>query len=181
VSVSEDDIQNEARVVSDIRDKGGHENIIKILGYGWLKGSLNVYYIDMELADFTLADYIDHYKGTKSSKVDIEALQSLSPVFVHKESPLQERMKNLWSIGTHIARGLEFMHFYEYVHRDLKPCNGTIPRPHMSSPSIDEYSSPLLSRRQSVEAYRFRNFCQCNVQTRPSNPICSRNKKLSSP
>jgi len=51
----------------------------------------------MELADFSLADYIES-------------------VF---------HIKPLSSVGSQIAKGLEFVHQSDYVHRDLKPANDT--------------------------------------------------------
>jgi serine/threonine protein kinase len=32
----------------------------------------------------------------------------------------------MWAIGAHIASGLEFMHTYNHVHRELKPGNSTL-------------------------------------------------------
>jgi serine/threonine protein kinase len=77
----------------------------------------------MELAKFTLADYID-YHNSKSSAVEIESLRSNS-MLVGRECPSHQRMANMWAIATHIAQGLEFMHSHEHVHRDLKPSNST--------------------------------------------------------
>src|SRR5271155_3353049 len=118
--VSQEEIDNEARVVASIKSLGGHENIIEILDHGWLSGSFNVYYIDMELADLTLATYID-YHDAKPSTLNIDIMATVSPVFLRKDCTLSQRMGNMWAIGTHIAPGLEFMHSHGHVHRDLKP------------------------------------------------------------
>ena len=123
--IPEEDIQNEARVVDAICKNGGHENIVGILNHGWLRGSLNVYFIDMELADLTLTDYIRYLGGSTSSAIDIHAIQSSSPVFIRRDCPFKERIHNIWIIGLHIAKGLEFMHRHKHVHRDLKPSNST--------------------------------------------------------
>lgn len=120
---SDQDIKNEARIVSSIQESGGHENIIKILNHGWLKGSVNVYFIDMELADFTLADYIDSRNVNESSTVDFDRIKSSMSALVPKNCSLPQRLLNTWTIGSHIARGLEFMHARNHVHRDLKPSN----------------------------------------------------------
>ena len=111
-------------MISAIRETGGHENIIGISDHGWLKGSLNVYFIDMELANFTLADYMRHLRDNSSSSLNIETTRPLSPVFVQGDYSFTEKMQNMWTIGVHIAQGLEFMHSHKHVHRDLKPSNG---------------------------------------------------------
>jgi serine/threonine protein kinase len=122
--VSEADIKNEAEVVSSIRAKGGHRNIIEVFDHGWLKGSVNVYFIDMELGDFTLADYIDYHGNVSKSSFDFSAIQASIPVLLDRNCTLIQRMHNSWSIASHIAEGLEFLHMHHQVHRDLKPSNG---------------------------------------------------------
>jgi serine/threonine protein kinase len=105
-------------------------NIIRVLDHGWLTGSLDVYFIDMELGDFTLADYIDyiHDRRPNLSKAIIDSLvSSTNPAFVPGKCPVHERMENVMVIGNHIAQGLEFMHSLHHVHRDLKPSNGISP------------------------------------------------------
>jgi serine/threonine protein kinase len=124
-SVPEDLIKNEASIVDSIREHGGHENIIGVLKHGWLRGmALNVYFIDMELGTLTLADYIRYCKSFKSPTLDVAAIPASSPVFIHKDGTLLERIGNMWTIGLHLARGLEFMHRLGHVHRDMKPSNG---------------------------------------------------------
>jgi serine/threonine protein kinase len=125
-----EDIANEARVVSSLRENGGHMNIVRVLDHGWLTGSLDVYFIDMELGSFTLADYIDyiHDRGPNLSKAIINSIPpSTDPAFVPGNCPVHERMENVMAIGYHIAQGLEFMHSLHHVHRDLKPSNGKSP------------------------------------------------------
>jgi serine/threonine protein kinase len=125
-----EDIANEARVVSSLRDNGGHPNIIDILDHGWLTSLQDVYFIDMELGYLTLADYIDYIYNRGSNpqfKAIIEAIPSSNPAFIREKCSVPERMRNIFLIGNHIARGLEFMHSLHHVHRDLKPSNGTFP------------------------------------------------------
>jgi serine/threonine protein kinase len=117
------EIESEARVISSLFNGGGHGNIVAIQDHGWLKLS-PCYFIDMELCDLTLRDYIDYHYG--SSVATIVNINDLTPVFVSKHCSLVARIQNMWTIGTHIARGLEFMHVRSYVHRDLKPSNGTL-------------------------------------------------------
>ena len=143
-NVSDQDIRNEARVVCSIQESGGHENIIGILDHGWLKRSVNVYFIDMELCDFTLDDYIGTVISNESS-FDIDGRNSSTFTLVSKNCSLPEKWLNTWTIGSHIARGLEFMHTRNHVHRDLKPGN-SMDR-FISFANTDMCSSSLLSSR----------------------------------
>jgi serine/threonine protein kinase len=106
--------------------RGGHGNIVTILGHDWLRHSFNqCYYIDMELCDFSLYDYINYHKNSSTEGLtEITVGQPLSPTLVQKNCGTLERLQNLWTIGLHIARGLEFMHANKHAHRDFKPGNG---------------------------------------------------------
>jgi len=122
--VSEADIKNEAEVISSISKSGGHKNIVEVLEHGWLKGSVNVYFIDMELGDFTLADYIHYHSPAPNSSIDLGGMQVSMPVFILRGCSLNQRIQNMWGIANHIVGGLEFLHMYNHVHRDVKPSNG---------------------------------------------------------
>lgn len=113
------DIDREANNIAKLLEYGEHENIVRILDYGW---ALNFYFIDMELCDFTLRDYIK-YHGDGGSIGFIDANLS-APVLATKDCSFLERVHNMWAIGSHIASGLEFLHSHKHVHRDLKPANG---------------------------------------------------------
>jgi len=105
-------------------ERGGHDNIVGILIHDWLKMS-PCYFVDTELCDANLREYIDHHYGASISAIeDLDAITTFYRVFVEKGCSIVVRMQNMWTIGTHIARGLEFMHARGYVHRDLKPSNG---------------------------------------------------------
>lgn len=127
-SIPEKNVENEARVVTSIHQSGGHQNIVSVLDYGWLKGQYKVYFIDMELANCTLSDYLDYQRGEKTQIIELDEGHLLSPVFVRKGSLYTQRVQNMWAIGIHIASGLEFLHRHKHVHRDLKPKNGKCPR-----------------------------------------------------
>lgn len=115
------DIDNEARIVTSFLKNGGHPNIVTITRHGWMM-SLNYYFIDMELCDLTLNDYISYFAG---STLTFEIVPSLQPAFVENGCGPIVRLHNIWTIGTHISRGLDFMHANGQVHRDLNPRNGT--------------------------------------------------------
>jgi len=105
---------------------GGHPNIVLALHHGAL--SRHQYYFDMELCDLTLHEYIH---GTRPEEI-VNAVANLGDplkttfaevTFVNKESGLETTLLNIWTIMSHVAAGLEFMHERGQVHRDLKPKN----------------------------------------------------------
>jgi serine/threonine protein kinase len=122
-AITNADIENEARVISLLQEDA-HSNIVTVLDHGWCKSSLRYYFIDMELCDFTLHDYIVYQRGDVID-LQIQEMEFLAPIFIPKNCTLLLRLQNLWAIGIHIALGLEHMHSKSLVHRDLKPGNGT--------------------------------------------------------
>lgn len=86
--------------------------MVSVFGYGGL--SAPYYYIDMELCEFTLTDYL--YKERVAAGQDC---------FNRLQPPL--KIKMIWHIMTQIADGVVFIHKEGYVHRDLKPNNSDIP------------------------------------------------------
>jgi serine/threonine protein kinase len=116
---TQSDIENEARAITSLTQKGGHPNVVTILKHGWLRGSL--YSIDMELCALSLDDYIT---GARPLFRNGEPPDwSLFPVFAGSEISDAERMINIWTIMTQVASGLEYIHDHSQVHRDLKPSN----------------------------------------------------------
>src|SRR5271154_5609931 len=63
--ISKEEVENEARVVSALCEKSKNANIVQVVEHGWLCGAFNVYYIDMELGAFALADYICYLGGER--------------------------------------------------------------------------------------------------------------------
>lgn len=117
-------IDNEARVVSAFLDKGGHPNLIKLLGHGWLHGAGGIYYVDMELGNITLVEYIRYHHDLATPMKLTAVGEGDNQSIVWRDSSELFKVRNLFVIGIHIAQGLSFMHDHKYVHRDLKPSNG---------------------------------------------------------
>jgi serine/threonine protein kinase len=88
--------------------KDTHKNIVSVLKFGQFSDSL-IYFIDMELCDATLKDYISG-RG--------EAQRYNWP----------DSVSYLWEVMGDIASGLEFIHSKGWVHRDLKPYHGIVRR-----------------------------------------------------
>lgn len=95
-------IENEARAIAKLCVPGIHPNIVAVLRSGEVKDTA-LYYIDMELCDWNLEQFIDQHRPTSEAPFTIE---------------------QLWGIMTHIASGITFIHDEGLVHRDLKPRNG---------------------------------------------------------
>jgi serine/threonine protein kinase len=123
--IHEEDINNEARAISFLEESGGHNHIIEILGHGWSDNYGHYYFIDMELAEFDLFDYILYHHGTKN--LDAARRRASFPVLVSKASSPFEKVVNIYTIMRQIATALEFLHSRSMIHRDVKPRNGMTP------------------------------------------------------
>lgn len=121
-----EEVDHEMKVLDWLRQTGGHENIIEILGYGRLQGiNQKIYFIDMKLADLTLAEYIGYvFLGQKLPATNF--VENFTPIFSQRNCSESERLQTVWAISHQIVTGLEFLHGHGYVHRDLKPQNGTM-------------------------------------------------------
>jgi len=116
--------------------------IVVALRHGKLPGS-PFYYIDMELCELTLEDYI--YRTEKWRRID----KQVSPYFQLGPSE-PAPMLDTWCIMTEITSAVRFMHKENQVHRDLKPTNSI---PISRCPN---HSSTLQLPQSTLEAYRFR-------------------------
>jgi len=115
-------VQNEIRTLLELNNKGPHDNIVRMLNHGWLGNPHNYFYMDMELCDINLHEYI---YLPRSLNFDVGLLSSMrTPTYVGENCSPLVRVRNILTIMTHISRGLEFLHRHNQVHRDLKPRNG---------------------------------------------------------
>lgn len=99
-----------------------HENIMQILRHGWLPGSKEYCYIDMPLCETNLRHYIFGPRATIQGTEHSDYLGE--PVYIKEDCPEIIKLRNAFTIISHIAAGLEFMHTHQLVHRDVKPNNG---------------------------------------------------------
>lgn len=150
--ITEKDIENEARVIRELQNLEGHPNIISILRDGWEEVPFLYYFLDMELCDLNLKEYI---RGDQRETQDIAAYFQHSPTYVSKDCSALEKLRNIWTIMRHIVQGLLFLHQNKQVRRDLKPSNSNL---HALQLLI---CSSLLSRDALLENRRFWCYCSC--------------------
>ena len=91
---------------------GEQVNIVQVLNHGLLLYHAS-YYIDMELCDLNLDEYI--HKNPPST-------QSTSLPTFEREAGLTTLLQ-IWTVMSHIAGGIDYIHRKRHVHRDLKPAN----------------------------------------------------------
>jgi serine/threonine protein kinase len=113
--VTREDVLNEPRAINALKAHGPCENLVLVIRHGWLPRS-QYYFIDMELCDGNLEDYI----GRKSG---VNYVLSKNPRFFGATF-MERGIWNTWDIMEQIAGGMGFMHKCKEVHRDLKPRNG---------------------------------------------------------
>jgi serine/threonine-protein kinase/endoribonuclease IRE1 len=87
-----------------------HPNIVHVYRLGELPGSSLYYFIDMELCDVTLENYIRF---------------TLPSYSITDQGNPRLKVLRIWDIMRQIANGVAFIHSLQEVHRDLKPNNST--------------------------------------------------------
>jgi len=87
-----------------------YTNIVQVFNYGQLNPDGAVYFIDMELCDMSLEDYL---QGQELEHMSWAAIREQEEVLTHAYNILQQ-----------ILNGLIFIHCLHEVHRDLSPANG---------------------------------------------------------
>lgn len=101
-------VQNEIRAITKLCD-GTNKHIIKVLAHGEFT-SMSYVFIDMELCDFDLEEYI-------------------KSIWIVSRADHYSKETGIWNVMRQIASGLQFVHGNREVHRDLKPRNGISPTP----------------------------------------------------
>src|SRR5271169_6728538 len=137
-------VESETRILLELHEAGDHGNIIRILQYGWLPKPHSYFYIDMDLCDSNLHDYIYNTRKTYEPRDPFH--QDPNPAYIPRELPHNMiKLRNIWTIIIHISDGLRFIHANGQAHRDLKPRNG--------NHTFEGYScsSPLRSKRSLLE------------------------------
>jgi serine/threonine protein kinase len=122
-----DSIKNELRAVKKLCKPSGHRNIVAVFNEGQFGDSI-FYYIDMELCQTNLEQFIERQREVK------------------------RELRTYWEIMKHVLSGLEFIHSQGEAHRDLKPRNGIF-YPYMTLSDFKCYSlrgigpgkSPILA------------------------------------
>jgi serine/threonine protein kinase len=105
--------ENEVRVLKELWGEGAHVNIVSVFTIGGLFNDEAVF-IDMELCDLNLAEYIVCSKPRDSV-----------PTFFIVDQPPPVKARQVWNVMIQITTGIKYLHLKHIVHRDLKPANGT--------------------------------------------------------
>jgi serine/threonine protein kinase len=107
-------VHKEVQAIKRLCGPAAHVNIVQVLNHGYLSNPM-FYFIDMvELCDLTLHDYVHPETPSKLP-------QSITR-FVRGGS--WHSVFQIWTVISHIARGVEYVHEKDHVHRDIKPRNG---------------------------------------------------------
>ena len=103
-------IRKEVDAIKKLCGIDTHVNITQVLNHGHLSNPI-FYFIDMELCDLNLHEYI-HAKNPSE----------LLPYFSRGDGV--KSVLQIWTVMTQIASGVEYIHRQNQVHRDIKPVNG---------------------------------------------------------
>jgi len=108
-------LAKEVNAIKKLCGPGAHVNIVQVLAHGQLPNApYFLYFIDMELCDLNLHDYIHRKPTAELSKSMPRIIRGMGSA-----SALQ-----IWVVMSQIAAGVEYIHRKGHVHRDIKPANG---------------------------------------------------------
>ena len=110
-AVTTDDVENEIRALKKLC-QNRHPNIVQVSEYGELNPDSAIYFIDMELCDISLGNYL--------LGQELKDVVGWATVREEDEVPT-----HAYNILQQILNGLVFIHCLGEVHRDLSPQNGT--------------------------------------------------------
>lgn len=103
------------RETANILNLGSHPNLVNVIGHATLENTnLTSYYIDMELCDYDLHEYI---YSIRAGKCLIRALQGSDASVVLKE------LLDMLKVMNDITNAAMYIHRKGNVHRDIKPKN----------------------------------------------------------
>jgi|SRR5271155_3175323 len=151
-------IRKEVEAIKKLCGIDTHVNIIQVLNHGHLSNPI-FYFIDMELCDLNLHDYIH---GQNPSE--------LLPHFSRGEGVKSV----LWTVMSQIASGVEYIHRQNQVHRDIKPANDD------ALSVITDLCSFIFVPEFGVEVGGFRVIHGRVVKDESSDTIWKRNPWISS-
>lgn len=76
----------------------------------------------MQLCDFNLEDYVSGRRSIRQDKPTAAVDNQITSV---EKIESHSKQQAVWTAMMHIREGLIFSHGRNFVHRDLKPRNGT--------------------------------------------------------
>jgi hypothetical protein len=109
-SITKEDVDNEVRALKKLC-QNQHPNIVKVFDYGQLNPDSVVHFIDMELCDVSLENYL--------MGQEFPLLLGWKIVRDRDEIPAYA-----YAILQQILNGLLYIHSLHEVHRDVSPHNG---------------------------------------------------------
>jgi serine/threonine protein kinase len=159
---SEEDIEHEAQVVSNLCVPGNGNGVVEVIRHGWFPDGPKYYYIDMEYCSETLEERVIRgvsqaeengvgtklqlrnmaptlLSGTSTRNAHPSTTDRTPPVDMDEESQFRQSVAmeldwvSILNILDDIVRALVYIHENGAVHRDLKPRNGISQAPYLSN------------------------------------------------